>query len=96
MKMTNKKLIELAKRYKEILAQEAQIKKEKDEIKEILKKEMKNRNLNELLVDVYKITYCEYTQSKFDTKAFSEEHKKMYEKYLYTQNLEKLLVNLGK
>ena len=96
MKMTNKKLIELAKRYKEILAQEAQIKKEKDEIKEILKKEMKNRNLNELLVDVYKITYCEYTQSKFDTKTFSEEHKKMYEKYLYTQNLEKLLVNLGK
>lgn len=95
-KLTNKKIVDLAKRFKELAAQGAQIKQEKEEIKELLKQEMRNRNLNELLVDVYKITYSQYTQTKFDTKSFSEEHKKMYEKYLYTQNLEKLLVNLGK
>lgn len=95
-KLTHKKLLELAKRYKELSAEEAKIGKEKDEIKEILKKEMKNRDLEELLIDAYKIIYSKYESTKFDSKAFQEKHKKLYEKFTYTTQSEKLLVNLGK
>lgn len=95
-KVTNKKLLEAAKRYKEICTQEAQLKKEKDELKEVLKTAMKDRSLNELLLDIYKITYNEFDVERFDTKSFAEDHKKMYEKYLYIQTQERLQVNLGK
>ena len=107
-KVTNKKLLEAAKRYKEICTQEAQLKKEKDELKEVLKTllkdrlnedlktAMKDRSLNELILDIYKITYNEFDVERFDTKSFAEDHKKMYEKYLYIQTQERLQVNLGK
>lgn len=95
-KTTNKKLIELAKRYKEIQAQEAQLKKEKDEIKNILMAEMKERGLEQLLLDAYKILYSKYETTKFDTQSFKEEHSKMYNRYTYTSVQEKVLVNLGK
>lgn len=95
-KLTTKKLVELAKRYKEISAQEAQLKKEKDQIKEVLMNEMKTRKEEELIVDVYKIIYSKYDTTKFDTNTFKQEHSKMYDKYCYTNTCEKLLVNLGK
>lgn len=95
-KVTNKKIVALAKRYKELQAQEAQIKKEKDEIKNILMTEMKDRGLEQLLVDAYKILYSKYETVKFDTQSFKEEHSKMYNRYTYTSVQEKVLVNLGK
>ena len=95
-KLTNKQLIELAKRYKQIQAEEAKLGKEKQKIKDLLMNEMKTRNLKELLVDAYKILYSKYATKSFDSKKFQEEHAKMYEKYLIYGETEKVLVNLGK
>ena len=96
--ISNAKVIEKCRRFKEIQALEEQLKKEKEQLKKELMNEMKNRGKKELLLDVYKIIYI-FTEgtNKFDTKRFEKEHKKMYEAYLTAKSAdsEKLLVNVG-
>ena len=66
----------------EALIAEAQAQAEADGIKDELKAEMKNRNTEEMTVDVFKIRYKTVKSNRFDTNAFKSTHKELYSQYI--------------
>ncbi len=96
IRLNKTKVLKLAQRYKEIAAQEAVLKKEKEKISQELKNIMKDQDLQELLIDAYKITFCQYAVERFDSKLFKEKKADLYQKFVNTSIQEKLNVNLGK
>lgn len=92
MAMTKKKLTEIAKRYKEITAEQNKLKAEKEQLRDLLIKEMGERQLTEYLVDVYKISYSCYESTAFDKEHFAEDHPRLLQKYSYIQTKQALNV----
>ena len=90
-------VIEKAKRYKELDAQMKKMKNEMDEIKEFFMNELKDKQLDQLFADIYKICYSKSESLSFDAKAFQEKYKDLYESYKtkYSES-EKVVINLGK
>lgn len=90
-------VIEKAARFKELDAQSKLIKKEMDEIKDFFMNELKDKGLDFLLADVYKICYSKSESLSFNAKDFQEKYKDLYEAYKtkYTET-EKIVINLGK
>ena len=90
-------IIAKAKRYKELDAQVKLMKKEMDEIKDFFMAEMKDKQLDQLFADVYKICYSKSESLTFNAKEFQEKYANLYESYKtkYTES-EKIVINLGK
>ena len=90
-------VIEKARRYKELDAQMKKMKNEMDEIKEFFMNELKDKQLDQLFADIYKICYSKSGSFSFDSKAFQEKYAKLYESYRtkYSES-EKVVINLGK
>lgn len=55
---------------------------EAESIKDELKAEMINRNTEEMAVDVFKIRYKTVKSNRFDTTAFKNTHKELYDQYI--------------
>ena len=68
-----------------------------DEIKEFFMNELKDKQLDQLFADIYKICYSKSGSFSFDSKAFQEKYAKLYESYRtkYSES-EKVVINLGK
>lgn len=90
--MNKSKILDLVKRYKEITVLQNELNEEKDELKELIKKEMKSKSLSKLLLEGYTVTYSEFNVEMFDKQLFKEQHSKMYNQYTYTQTQTKLIV----
>ena len=90
-------VIAKARRFKELDAQMKLMKNEIDEIKQFFMNELKDKKLDQLFADVYKICYSKSESLSFDSKAFQEKYKDLYESYKtkYSES-EKVVVNLGK
>ena len=90
-------IIAKAKRYKELDAQIKLMKKEMDEIKDFFMAEMKDKQLDQLFADVYKICYSKSESLTFNAKEFQKKYANLYESYKtkYTES-EKIVINLGK
>lgn len=90
-------VIEKARRFKELDAQIKIMKKEMDEIKEFFMNELKDKELDFLLADVYKICYSKSESLSFNAKEFQQKYADLYESYKtkYTES-EKIVVNQGK
>ena len=73
----NKKVTEL----KELEQYKAEIEAEIEALKDEIKAEMTARNTEEMTSGVFTIRWKEYTQRKFDSKAFKAEHSDLYEEY---------------
>lgn len=92
-----KVVIEKARRYKELDTQMKLMKKEMDEIKNFFTEELKDKNLDVLFVDIYKVCYSKSESLGFNAKAFEEKYKDLYNEYKTKLTVsEKLVINLGK
>ena len=82
-KLPEKKLAEIVVRYKEIQVEENKLKAEKEELKALLKADMKLKQLSNLDIEDIHVTYSEFVKEYFNTKAFKEAHPKMYKDFIY-------------
>jgi len=82
-KLPEKKLAEIVVRYKEIQVEENKLKAEKEELKSLLKADMKLKQLASLDIEDIHVTYNEFVKEYFNTKAFKDAYPKMYKEFVY-------------
>lgn len=80
--MSTKDLTAKVRSLKELEALIAEAQAEAESIKDELKAEMINRNTEEMAVDVFKIRYKTVKSNRFDTTAFKNTHKELYDQYI--------------
>lgn len=80
--MSTMDLLAKIRSLKELEALISEAQEELDSIKDELKAEMTNRNTEELDVDVFKIRYKKVKSNRFDTTAFKNTHKELYDQYV--------------
>ena len=79
--MTKKEFNEVAARYLELASQISTLEKEKAELRDRLQKCLKD---NIFETKQFRAWKTEFTQEKFCTNSFREEHPKMYKNYVVT------------
>lgn len=65
---------------------------EAEAIKDMLKREMTQRNVNEMLVDCFKLKYTVVNSQRFDSTAFKKTHADLFEQYSKTTTSARLTV----
>jgi hypothetical protein len=89
-------VIAKAKRYKELDAQIKLMKKEMDEIKDFFMVELKDKQLDFLFADIYKICYSKSESLGFNAKEFEKKFQDLYNEYKTKLTVsEKLVINMG-
>ncbi len=69
---------------KELEEQKKAMEKEIDDLKDQIKAEMDRRETEVMTVGDYIVRYKKLVNSRFDGKAFKEEHPRLYKAYLQT------------
>ncbi len=82
--MTTKNIDLKAKELKELQIMADELNAEIEAIKDELKQEMSNRNVDELVTFEYKIRYKEVTNSRFDSKSFKAKYEELYNQFVKT------------
>lgn len=80
--MTKKTLLSKVEELKALEVQKKELEKAMETIKEEIQKEMDKKNTQELTAGDYIIKWTRYASSRFDTKRFKEDHKRLHEKYI--------------
>ena len=90
-------VIAKAARYKELDTKMKAMKKEMDEIKEFFMNELKDKKLDFLMADIYKVCYSKSESLGFNAKAFEAKYHDLYEEYKTKLTVsEKVVINQGK
>ena len=71
--MSNEKILEMVRTYKELSVFVKQIEEEIEAVKQSVIDELNKRQVNELIVDVFTIRYTSYTTSRIDSQAIKRE-----------------------
>lgn len=71
------------KEIKRLKLQKEGLEKQISELEKVLKDEMAEQHINEMIVDEFKVKYIEVTSNKFDTTAFKKECVDLYQRYLH-------------
>lgn len=79
--MSTSELNKLAKELKELEVMADELDAEIEDIKDKIKAEMDNRNIQEVNAGAFKIRYQLITSERFDGKRFREEHEDLYRSY---------------
>ena len=79
---SNKRLIEMCKRYDELVKDISAKELEKAQIQAELKKELEKKEVDEMDIDIFHVSN-KVTKGKtlFDTKAFAEKHPKLFSQF---------------
>jgi predicted phage-related endonuclease len=80
--LKDKNLVDTIVEYKRIKMDIEELQKGLKECEAVLKDEMVNRNTDEIIIDIHKVTNKEYTRQSFDVSRFKEEQPKNYFEYL--------------
>lgn len=84
----NNKVMEL----KELEQFADEIAAEIEALKDQIKKEMADRNTDEMTVGVFTVRWKEYESSRFDSKKFKADHADMYEAYKKTSTSKRFTI----
>lgn len=91
-----KVIIQKVSRYKELDTQLKLIEQEMKQIRKQLMEELKDKNLDQLFVDIYKVCYSQSVSVSFDSDAFKKKYNNLYEQYkTKCTTSERLVINLG-
>lgn len=74
------------KRLKEIEQQQKELAEQAEKIKAEIKADMQEKGESEVQAGNFIVRLKEVITNRFDTKAFAEEHKKLYEAYTKQQS----------
>lgn len=66
---------------KELEAAEKKLKKQSDELRSRIKALMEKKHLEEMEVGTFTVRYTTVVSSRFDSRAFQETHRALYDQY---------------
>ena len=79
--MSTNELTTKIRELKELQAMADELQKEITAIQDEVKAEMTKRNVEELIVDVFKVRWTTVISKRFDTTAFKATHNDLYSQY---------------
>ncbi len=79
--MSTKDLTSKVKELKELKMMVEELEAEISSIEDEIKSEMITRETNEIMLDMFKISWKEVTSNRFDSKAFKATHAELYKQY---------------
>ena len=79
--MNNQELAKKARELKELKIMQEELQAEITAIEDSIKAEMTAQNVNELIVDVFKIRWMPITSNRFDTSAFKKVYSDLYNQF---------------
>lgn len=79
--MSTKDLTSKVKELKELKMMVEELEAEISTIEDEIKAEMTARETNELMLDMFKISWKEVVSNRFDSKAFKATHAELYSQY---------------
>ncbi len=79
--MSTKDLTSKVKELKELKMMVEELEAEISTIEDEIKAEMTARETNELMLDMFKISWKEVVSNRFDSKAFKATHEELYKQY---------------
>ena len=91
-KMTDDALLEKVIDFRQYKADMEKLKKQKDAVEVEIKDEMESREIEEITVGVFKVTYKNYTRKVFDRQRFLEQWPDLYAQYVKEQTYKALNV----
>ncbi len=71
------------KEIKRLKLQKEMLEKQIAELEKVLKDEMTERHIDEMIIDEFKVKYTEVISNKFDTASFKKECVDLYQRYLH-------------
>jgi predicted phage-related endonuclease len=77
--MVDKELTGKVRELKELKLMAEELAAQITSIEDDIKSEMSARNIEELILDVFKVTWKRYTSNRFDTTGFKSAHKDIYD-----------------
>ena len=80
--MTERMVINRAKKLQELEQQKADLEKQIDKLKDQIKQDMEQKGLEEMAVGAFLIRWKMVLTSRFDSKAFQKEHSALYDQYV--------------
>lgn len=80
--MGEKAIMNRLKKLESLEAEKVELEKQIDNLKEELKRDMDQKNLEELKVGSFVIRWKKVLSNRFDSKAFQKDHGKLYKQYL--------------
>lgn len=91
-KMTDDALLEKVIDFRKYKADIEKLKKGKDAVEGEIKSELEAREIEEITVGVFKVTYRNYTRKVFDRQKFLEQWPDLYAHYVKEQSYRALTV----
>lgn len=82
--MSTNEMTTKVRELKELKALAEELAQEITAIEDAIKEELKARETDELMVDVYKIRWTKVTSSRFDTTSFKKANPELYGQYVKT------------
>ena len=79
--MSKNELTAKVRELKELQQMADELQAEITAIQDSIKSEMSSQNVDEIVVDVFKIRWKEVKSNRFDTTAFKSTHKALYDQY---------------
>ena len=90
--MTQKEIEAKVKELKEMKVLAEELKDQIAALEEEVKSEMTSQGTDTLLVGPFKVTWKEYTSSRFDSAGFKKTHEDLYKQYTKTYQAKRFLV----
>ena len=80
--MNRTEMLEKVKELKELKMMKEELENQISSIENEIKEEMTKQNVEELILDCYKIRYVDVTTNRFDTTTFKKQYEKLYEQFI--------------
>lgn len=80
--MGERAIINRIRRLQELEQQQEELKQEINSLKEEIKKDMDSKGIEELKAGSFMVRWKQVITNKFDSKAFQQEHKRLYDQYI--------------
>ena len=79
--MSTNEMLKKVRELKELKAMADELSAEISAIEDEIKAEMDSQNVDEMIIDVFKIRYKTVQSSRFDSKSFKATHSELYNQY---------------
>ena len=84
--MGQNELTAAVRNLKDLMIMKSELEAEIETAQDLIKAEMTAREVDEMIVDVFKVRWTKVTSSRFDTTTFKSVHKEIYD--LFTKPVE--------
>ena len=79
--MGQNELTKAVRNLKELMNMKSELEAEIETAQDLIKAEMTAREIDEMIVDVFKVRWTKVTSSRFDSTAFKSAHKDIYDMF---------------